>query len=166
MSAKDRFAEFRQERESADKGHTSRSSANRPVNFGDYEKSLTRIQELLQKHELAHEFKNKNGESIFELQRCPENEQHSRGEAFVKVSSAGDVTAGCQHNSCKSLSVSGKSLSVSRKLVMLFECLCQGERGVVSLPSNIFECRCICLAKLREISERLQQVLERLSQNL
>ena len=101
MSAKDRFAEFRQERESADKGHTSRSSANRPVNFGDYEKSLTRIQELLQKHELEHEFKNKNGESIFELQRCPENEQHSRGEAFVKVSSAGDVTAGCQHNSCK-----------------------------------------------------------------
>ena len=61
MSAKDRFAEFRQERESADKGHTSRSSANRPVNFGDYEKSLTRIQELLQKHELEHEFKNKNG---------------------------------------------------------------------------------------------------------
>ena len=101
MSAADRFAEFRQEKESADKEQTSRSSTNRPVNFGDYETSLTRIQELLQKHELEHEFKNKNGESIFELQRCPENEQHSRGEAFVKVSSAGDVTAGCQHNSCK-----------------------------------------------------------------
>ena len=37
MSAADRFAEFRQEKESADKGHTSRSSTNRPVNFGDYE---------------------------------------------------------------------------------------------------------------------------------
>ena len=70
MSAADRFAEFRQERESADKEQTSRSSTNRPVNFGDYETSLTRT-ELLQKHELEHEFKNKNGESIFELQRCP-----------------------------------------------------------------------------------------------
>ena len=47
MSAKDRFAEFCQEKESADQGQTSRSSTNRPVNFGDYETSLIRIQELL-----------------------------------------------------------------------------------------------------------------------
>ena len=36
MSAADRFAEFRQEKESADQKQTSRSSNNRPVNFGDY----------------------------------------------------------------------------------------------------------------------------------
>ena len=101
MSAADRFAEFRQEKEAADQKQTSRSSTNRPVNFGDYETSLIRIQELLQKHELEHEHKYKGGKSIFELRHCPENEQHTRGEAFFKVSPAGDVTSGCQHNSCK-----------------------------------------------------------------
>ena len=45
--------------------------------------------------------KEKGGDSIFILSACPENEQHPRGKAHIKVAANGDTTAGCQHNSCK-----------------------------------------------------------------
>ena len=101
MRAADPFAEFREERQSSEKEPNSSTSTKRQCNFGDHEKSIVRIEELLQQHSLEYKRKEKNGEVIFELQRCPENEQHPPGKAFVKVSRSGDVTAGCQHDSCK-----------------------------------------------------------------
>ena len=101
MSLADPFAEFRLASQSSEKEQTRPPLTKLHANFGDYEQSLARIEELLQQHSLEHKHKRKTGESIFELQSCPENEQHPPGKAFIKVSNHGDVTAGCQHDSCK-----------------------------------------------------------------
>ena len=100
MNSANAFDQFRR-KEKYTTGQKSNSKSSGPVNFGDHEKSIALIEELLQRHSLEHQRKEKSGEVIFELQRWPENEQHPPGKAFVKVSRSGDVTAGCQHDSCK-----------------------------------------------------------------
>ena len=72
-----------------------------PVNYGDKSKSLAAVSALLSENDLGHTLKEKGGETIFILSVCPENEQHNRGEAHIKVAANGDTTAGCKHNSCE-----------------------------------------------------------------
>ena len=38
--------------------------------------------------------------TLFELEECPGNSDHSRGEAHVEQHASGAITAGCQHQSC------------------------------------------------------------------
>jgi hypothetical protein len=72
-----------------------------PVNYGDKSKSLTAVNSLLNDNDLAHSSKEKGGDSIFLLSVCPENAQHAKGKAHIKVAANGDTTAACQHNSCE-----------------------------------------------------------------
>ena len=72
-----------------------------PVNYGDQSKSLTAVNSLLNDNDLAHTLKEKSGDSIFLLSVCPENAQHAKGKAHIKVAANGDTTAACQHNSCE-----------------------------------------------------------------
>ena len=71
-----------------------------PINYGDKSKSLTAVNSLLNDNDLARTLKEKAGDSIFLLSVCPENEQHAKGKAHIKVAANGDTTAACQHNSC------------------------------------------------------------------
>ncbi len=72
-----------------------------PINYGDKSKSLTAVNSLLNDNDLAHTLKEKGGDSIFLLSVCPENEQHAKDKAHIKVAANGDTTAACKHNSCK-----------------------------------------------------------------
>jgi hypothetical protein len=71
-----------------------------PVNYGDKSKSLTAVNSLLNDNDLAHSSKEKGGDSIFLLSVCPENAQHDKDKAHIKVAANGDTTAACKHNSC------------------------------------------------------------------
>jgi hypothetical protein len=83
-------------------GRRKNNAKGRPktVNYGDKSKSLTAVNSLLNDKDLAHTLKEKAGDSIFLLSVCPENEQHAKGKAHIKVAANGDTTAACQHNSC------------------------------------------------------------------
>ena len=72
-----------------------------PINYGDKSKSLTAVNSLLNDNDLAHTLKEKGGDSIFLLSVCPENAQHDKDKAHIKVAANGDTTAACKHNSCK-----------------------------------------------------------------
>ena len=81
--------------------NAAKGRKNVPVNYGDKSKSLTAVNSLLNDNDLAHTLKEKAGDSIFLLSVCPENEQHAKGKAHIKVAANGDTTAACQHNSCE-----------------------------------------------------------------
>ena len=90
----------RQQSKSGGKAET-KGRKSKSVNYGDKSKSLTAVNALLSENNLNHTLKEKGGETIFILSVCPENEQHNRGEAHIKVAANGDTTAGCKHNSCE-----------------------------------------------------------------
>ena len=90
----------RQQSKSGGKAET-KGRKSKSVNYGDKSKSLTAVNALLSENNLNHTLKEKGGETIFILSACPENEQHNRGEAHIKVAANGDTTAGCKHNSCE-----------------------------------------------------------------
>ena len=81
--------------------NAAKGRKNVPVNYGDKSKSLTAVNSLLNDNDLAHTSKEKGGDSIFLLSVCPENEQHAKDKAHIKVAANGDTTAACKHNSCK-----------------------------------------------------------------
>ena len=80
--------------------NNAKGRKRQPHNYGDKSKSLTAVNSLLNDKDLAHTLKEKAGDSIFLLSVCPENEQHAKGKAHIKVAANGDTTAACQHNSC------------------------------------------------------------------
>ena len=90
----------RQQSKSGGKAET-KGRKSKSVNYGDKSKSLTAVNALLSENDLSHTLKEKGGETIFILSACPENEQHNRGEAHIKVAANGNTTAGCKHNSCE-----------------------------------------------------------------
>lgn len=44
---------------------------------------------------------NRDGGIVYELEVCPNNSEHNRGEAFVIQLGSGAISAGCQHESCQ-----------------------------------------------------------------
>lgn len=44
---------------------------------------------------------NKDGGTVYELEVCPFNADHNRGEAWVIQLGSGAISAGCQHESCR-----------------------------------------------------------------
>ena len=87
--------------DSAGRGKNNAKGRPKTVNYGDKSKSLTAVNSLLNDNDLAHTLKEKGGDSIFLLSVCPENAQHDKDKAHIKVAANGDTTAACKHNSCK-----------------------------------------------------------------
>lgn len=78
----------------------ARKLKSKHANFGSYDASAEEVLALLEQHEIRFKSKYKDGDQLFELNTCPEDANHNRGEAFIKVATSGDVTAGCHHESC------------------------------------------------------------------
>ena len=70
------------------------------VNYGDQAKSVEFVEKLLNDHNIEFQRKDKQSETIFEMKQCPKNDQHLK-KSWVKVDQQGNVTAGCQKESCK-----------------------------------------------------------------
>jgi P4 family phage/plasmid primase-like protien len=65
------------------------------------------VQDWLTKHGIQvrsvnHNWIGKQGNgTCYELEECPQNSDHNRGEAYVLQHSSGAISAGCQHQSCQ-----------------------------------------------------------------
>ena len=86
--------------ESISSKRSERGNHQSRVNYGDHAVSAEFVEKLLDEHDIEFQRKNKQGETIFELKKCPKNDQHFK-KAWVKVDKQGDVTAGCHKESCK-----------------------------------------------------------------
>ena len=99
VQSMEEFAEASKEQSNSKTPRNQRTPQDK-VNYGNYGQSVETVENLLNEHAIEFEPKHKQGETIFELVKCPESDQHHR-KAWVKIDKDGNVTAGCQKERCK-----------------------------------------------------------------
>lgn len=62
--------------ESISSKRSERGNHQSRVNYGDHAVSAEFVEKLLDEHDIEFQRKNKQGETIFELKKCPKNDQH------------------------------------------------------------------------------------------